>query len=232
VSAPWKNVPRRPRPDHRHAHGPVPPGYDEDVFINCPFDQSYRSILFAIVFAILQCGLRPRCALENVNSGQVRIDKIIGLIRDCRWGIHDLSRTELSADSLPRFNMPLELGLFLGASRYGNRDQRLKTCLVLDREPHRFHKYVSDISGQDVISHANDPAGAIQAVRNWFRDSRPSEARDLAGPAAIVARYHSFLQALPRLCELVEREPRDLTFTDFVEAVSDWMAHPADTPAP
>jgi hypothetical protein len=222
-----KNVPRRPRTDHRHGHGHAGPDYVRNVFINCPFDQSYRPIRDALVFVIFQCGLRPRCALETINSGQVRIDKIVGLIRDCRWGIHDLSRTELSANSLPRFNMPLELGLFLGAARYGNPEQRQKTCLVLDREPYRFHQYISDIAGQDIVAHANNPAQAIQAVRDWLAASRPSEARRLAGSAVIISRYDSFLNDLPRLCRLFERDPENLTFTDHAEAVSDWMVYAA-----
>jgi len=38
---------------------------------------------------------------------------------------HDISRTELNEHSLPRFNMPLELGLFLGASRFGQLEEDL-----------------------------------------------------------------------------------------------------------
>jgi hypothetical protein len=117
--------------------------------------------------------------------------------------------------------MPLELGLFLGASRFGNPEQRLKTCLVLDREPYRFHQYVSDIAGQDIVPHCDDPARAIQAVRDWVAASFPSEARRLAGSGAIIARYNTFLEDLPRSCELVERDPKNLTFTDHAEVVSD-----------
>ena len=198
------------------------PDYAQNVFINCPFDLPYRPIRDALVFAIFECGLRPRCALENTNSGQVRIDKIVGLIRDCRWGIHDLSRTELNESSLPRFNMPLELGLFLGASRFGNPAQRLKTCLVLDREPYRFHQYVSDIAGQDIVSHGDDPERAIQAVRDWLAASLPSEARRLAGSGTFVRRYRAFLRDLPIACARLERDPKNLTFTDHAEMVSDW----------
>jgi hypothetical protein len=169
--------------------------------------------------------------LETTNSGQVRIEKIGGLIRDCRWGIHDLSRTELNENSLPRFNMPLELGLFLGAWRFGNSEQRLKTCLVLDREPYRFHQYVSDIAGQDIVSHGDDPALAIQAVRDWLAASLPSEARRLAGSRTMTTRYDAFLEDLPKSCELVERDPKNLTFTDHAEAVWDWMAAGPDPPA-
>jgi hypothetical protein len=216
-------VPQRPRPEHRHIHGRAGPGYLQDAFVNCPFDEAYHPVRDAIVFALFQCGLRPRCALENVNSGQVRIDKIFALIRDCRWGIHDLSRTELSENGLPRFNMPLELGAFLGASRFGNPEQRLKSCLVLDREQHRFHQYVSDISGQDIVSHRDDPALAIRAIRDWLAGS-PRTSRDkLAGSAAIVARYAIFRRDLPELCARFEWDSADLSFTDHAEAVSDWM---------
>jgi len=40
----------------------------------------------------------------------------VEIIRDSQFGIHDVSRVELDdANRLPRFNMPLELGLFLRA---------------------------------------------------------------------------------------------------------------------
>jgi hypothetical protein len=120
--------------------------------------------------------------------------------------------------------MPLELGMFLGASRFGNPEQRLKTCIVLDRERYRFHQYISDIAGQDIVSHGDDPARAIEAIRNWFAASLPREARRLAGSGAIVARYDAFLEALPVACDRVERDPESLTFTDHAEMVSDWMA--------
>ena len=64
--------------------------------------------------AVLPCCHDHR---ELDDGGQTRIDKIFALIEQCRYGIHDLSPTELDAvNNLPRFNMPLELGLFLGPS--------------------------------------------------------------------------------------------------------------------
>ena len=53
--------------------------------------------------------------------------KIYGLIEECRYGIHDLSRTKLDEiNALPRFNMPIELGLFLGAMRYGRKESEIE----------------------------------------------------------------------------------------------------------
>ena len=83
--------------------------------------------LNAIVFAVHDCGFMARCALEEEDTSQVRIDKIYAIIADCRYGIHDISRTELDEVSgLPRFNMPLELGIFLGAKKFGVKEQKKK----------------------------------------------------------------------------------------------------------
>ena len=94
--------------------------YNDNVFINCPFDPNYKQLFDAMVFAIHDCGFIPRCALEEDDASEVRIDKIYNIIADCRYGIHDISRTQLDAASgFPRFNMPLELGIFLGAKKFG-----------------------------------------------------------------------------------------------------------------
>jgi hypothetical protein len=82
--------------------------FGRNVFINCPFDEPYAPLFNATVFAVHDVGFRPRCALEASNAGQFRLNKILEIIADCKYSIHDLSRTELDSDSgLPRFNMPL-----------------------------------------------------------------------------------------------------------------------------
>ena len=89
---------------------PQPSNYEDNVFINCPFDEEYRPMFRAMVFVIHDAGFIARCALEAENSAQARLDKILNIIDECKYGIHDLSRTELSHNSgLPRFNMPFEL---------------------------------------------------------------------------------------------------------------------------
>lgn len=99
----------------------------DDVFINCPFDHDYAPTFGGLIFTIYACGFRPRSARELDDGGQTRIDKLFVLIDECRFGIHDLSRTELDEiNQLPRFNMPLELGIFLGAKRHGGAVQKAK----------------------------------------------------------------------------------------------------------
>ena len=112
------------------------PAFGDRVFLNVPFDRRYKSLFEALIFAVHDCGLVARCALEGDDGSVVRLDKIFEIISECRYGIHDLSRTTLdAANHLPRFNMPLELGVFLGAKRFGNAKQRSKSCLILDRDP-------------------------------------------------------------------------------------------------
>ena len=94
---------------------------NRDVFVNCPFDTDYRPLFNAIVFTIIRSGFRARCALEADNAAENRFDKICKIISECRYGVHDISRTEVDGNPpLPRFNMPLELGLFLGAEAIEN----------------------------------------------------------------------------------------------------------------
>lgn len=107
--------------------------YADHVFINCPFDEEYRPLFHALVFAIYACGMVPRSALESDNGAEVRIEKIIRIIGECRHSVHDISRVELDADSgLPRMNMPFEPGLFLERSVLGmqTRERRPASFLI------------------------------------------------------------------------------------------------------
>ncbi len=198
--------------------------YDYDVFINCPFDPGYRPMLYALVFAVHDCGFRARCTLEVDDSGAVRIENIYGLIQESRFGIHDISRTELDeVNDLPRFNMPLELGVFLGAARFGGGRQREKRSLILDREPYRYQKYISDIAGQDIRSHDGRPAEAIKRVRDWL-DNAPLGTDEMRPAGSRIAeRYTRFMAELPALCEAALLDPDELTFNNFTTLLVEWL---------
>src|SRR5262245_65623502 len=91
-----------------------------NVFVNAPFDPAYDPLLEAMVFMIHAAGFRARCALEENDSGDIRLDKLVRLIDESPRSIHDLSRTMpvgQKTSELTRFNMPLELGLCMGSSR-------------------------------------------------------------------------------------------------------------------
>ncbi|HKS06825.1 MAG TPA: hypothetical protein VJR92_10965 [Gemmatimonadaceae bacterium] len=199
------------------------PDYNRQVFLNVPFDAGYKKLLRALVFSVHECGLVARCAQEEDDGGQFRFEKLARIVSQCRFGIHDLSRTTLdSVNHLPRFNMPLELGLFLGARRYGQRGQRRKVCLILDRDRYRYQVFCSDIAGQDIRAHNNEVAKALGAVRNWLQTHLPASAR-LPGPAAIASRYIDFQRQLPYMCELSSLKPAEMSFIDYQLQVDAWL---------
>jgi len=201
---------------------PTEPASRRGVFINCPFDLQYQHLFEAIVFAVADCGFQPRCALEVDDGSQIRIEKIFNIISECRLGIHDLSKTELDGTNhLPRFNMPLELGIFLGAKRYGDEEQRKKICLILDRESYRYQKFISDIAGQDIRSHGDNPKAAIAIVRNCLRTASPLAA--MPGGESVGSRYEVFREEFPSLCQRLRLSPDELTFVDYINLVDEWL---------
>ena len=201
--------------------------YNDNVFINCPFDSVYKPLFDAIVFAVHDCGFVARCALEEGDASQVRIDKIYNIIEDCRYGIHDISRTELDEIShLPRFNMPLELGIFLGAKRFGIEDQKRKKCLVMDKEQYRYQKFISDIAGQDIFVHNNSSEEVVRVVRDWLRTS--SERQRIPGDGIIWRHHQDFLNDLPQLAQRLQLEIEDFkffnAFNDYTFAIAEWLS--------
>ena len=196
-------------------------GYDENVFVNCPFDAGYKRIFDAIVFTVHDCGYVARSALELSDTGEVRIDKIIRLIAASKFGIHDISRTELDAKTkLPRFNMPLELGLFLGARAFGAGRHRHKVTLVLERRRYSYMKYCSDINGQDPAAHGGKPAVAIQVVRDWLRTH---SGFGMPSGASMITRFARFQKQLPRMCVALNLDRQNLIFSDYAALVSEWL---------
>lgn len=197
-------------------------GANINVFINCPFDKTYKPIFQAIVFSIYDCGYVPRSALEDENGGEVRIEKLYKLIKESRFGVHDISRTTPDRGSkLPRFNMPLELGIFLGAKKYGGKGQSSKVCLILDSERFRYQKFISDIAGQDIRAHENKPEKAISAVRTGLAANTRGVA--LPGATVIVKRHKKFLSQLPQMCRELQWKPGELSHPDYEHLVSEWL---------
>jgi hypothetical protein len=194
-------------------------GYGKNVFINCPFDSAYAPLFEAIVFTVHDAGFRAKCARERLDSSEVRLQKILDLISGSQFSIHDLSRTELDeASLLPRFNMPLELGIDLGCKAWYRSDKKL---LIFDSEQYRFQKYISDIAGQDIYAHGNDPEIAIRRVRDWLRAE--SGVGAIASGSTIFKRYETFRTALPQICSELNLDISQLTFTDFSFAIARWL---------
>lgn len=198
--------------------------FEENVFVNCPFDQQYLPLLRPLLFTIIYLKLKPRIALEAMDAGQARLDKIVGLIADSKFGIHDLSRIESAkAGELFRLNMPFELGLDFGCRLFGSGIQKGKRCLVLEAEPHRYKAALSDLSGSDIESHGNEPYRVVAVVRNWLKNVSPMQA---AGPAKIESAFTDFMAQNYDDLTAKGFSPRDieaLPVPELIECMEGWV---------
>jgi hypothetical protein len=203
--------------------------YDRNVFMNCPFDPAYRPLFEAIAFTTAECGYHPRSALEVDDSSQVRIEKITGIISESRLAVHDISRTQLDRGTrLPRFNMPLELGIFLGAKSFGSADHKRKVAIILDTDRYRYQKFISDIAGQDIRTHGGRVDQAIHQVRDFLSTHREGGVF-LPGGDKIVERYRRFVDSIPRTCRKLHLDPARLTFRDLTSLIFTWLEeHPVE----
>jgi hypothetical protein len=202
-------------------------GYARNVFINCPFDSTYRPLFEAILFVAYECGFYPRSALEVDDSSEVRITKIAGIIRESRLAVHDISRTQLDRGTrLPRFNMPLELGMYLGAKLFGSGDQSEKAAIVLDVDRYRYQKFISDIAGQDIRAHGGSTDETIRQVRD-FLSTHLEDGVFLPGGYRIVERYSRFRRDLPTMCAELHLDCSVLNFRDLTGLIAAWLKkHP------
>ena len=142
-----------------------------DVFLNVPYDASYEDLYLAFISGLCGFGLTPRATLE-IPGGERRLERIVRLIRRCRYSFHDLSRVELDhrAPRTPRFNMPFELGLTLGLSRL---EARRHQFFLFEAVEHRLAKSLSDMSGTDPHIHDGRPHGLLNALANALVREKP-----------------------------------------------------------
>ena len=202
--------------------------YRQSVFINCPFDKQYWPLFEALVFTVIACEFRPRCALKELDSGTVRLERVVRIIRSCRLAVHDLSRVELSGrHSLPRFNMPFELGLDIGCRKFGRRQFGQKRILILDAKRYRYQAFISDISGQDIQTHNNVPDILIQRVRDWLRVNSGRSA--LPGQRHITRSFRGFTGSLPENCRENGLDRKNLLFIDYAWLARIWVEAETNT---
>lgn len=195
--------------------------YERNVFINCPFDDDYDKIFNAILFVTHRCGFVLRCSKEYEDSSSIRIQNIIQLIRESKYSIHDLSRVTLDETAnLPRFNMPLELGICIGAIEFGNKKQRDNKYLIIESEKFRFKQFISDLSGQDIRDHKDTDEGAIKIIRNWLASKTTEK---IPSASIIISDYKKFLADLPDLCEENMWTIEELTFDEYSTLVTSWL---------
>lgn len=206
-----------------------PSAFSSQVFVNCPFDDDYIRLLRPLLFTLIDLGLCPRIASDRFDSFENRVDKICGLIRSCRFSIHDLSRLKASkADEYYRLNMPFELGIDYGLRLFGNGTYRTKALLILEGRRYDFQKALSDLAGVDVKCHNGEPGDVVLALRNWFVEC--SHARDLPSASQIWYRFTDFASDFYDSRKAKGFNDKDLNMMpvpEYLDEIADWIAsHP------
>jgi hypothetical protein len=167
--------------------------FHKNVFVNCPFDSDYLSLLRPLLFTVIDLGFVPKIALESPDSGRPRIDRIIALVQQSKFAIHDLSRLQASKEGeLFRLNMPFELGIDIGCRLFKKGRWAGKRCLILEAEKYRYQAAISDLSNSDIEAHENKPDVVSAKVRNWLNGQSRQRS---AGPATVWLRFNQFMRA-------------------------------------
>lgn len=160
------------------------------VFLNIPYDEAFQSLYLAYIAGITAFGLWPRATLE-IPGGVRRLDRILDLIKSCRYSLHDLSRVELDVrrPATPRFNMPFELGLTVA---WDKLNPGRHVWFVLEAKGRRLQKSLSDLGGTDVYVHGGKPQGIFRELCNAF--VRLEQQPTVQEMSAI---YRSLVEVLP-----------------------------------
>lgn len=192
------------------------------VFVNCPFDNLYFPLLKPLLFTLVYMDFVPRIS-ETSDSGETRLDHIIGLMSLSKYSIHDLSRVDkIGKKDYPRFNMPFECGIDFGLKKSGNYDFSNKRFLILEKEPYRYRQIISDIAGFDIKYHKDEPEYMVKAVRDWFKTFTDN----VPWYKTIWLAYAEFEFDFEQILVSNGYDPKDiysLTFGDIIENMTSWI---------
>ena len=162
---------------------PDPPEASRAVFLNMAYGPESERLLLAYVCGLAELGLVPVLALELTDSGR-RLDHIRALLRGCVFSLHDLYHVGAG-----RWNVILELGMAIEGSA-GH------SWFVLDAEPRRAIRALSDLNGTDIFGHAGTPKGVLGALLNIF--SRPKENFTVQ---SLEKKYRALARTASKICK-------------------------------
>ncbi len=178
-----------------------------------------------MIFSLIYFKLEPRIS-QTDSSANIRVNQIKQHIRNSKFSIHDLSRSKpMKKNELPRFNMPYELGLDIGCATFGSKKYAGKKVLILETERYYYQKIISDIAGQDIENHNNDPATLIRKMRNWFSVADSSNSYPSANKVWIA--YNQFYEDITKTLTgegFTGIEIDNMPTSDFIKFSKDWIS--------
>ena len=182
-------------------------------------------MLEAMIFCVVRAGMTARLASESLEAGQSRLEKIISLIENCKYSIHDLSRAvSKKKGEAFRMNMPFELGLDMGRRRAPDNLRSDKKFVVFEHVPYELKRCLSDLNGVDVQFHRSNVDQVLKKVKDFLR---VEAGRPLPGAAALEQEYYTFLGWMTekKIFEgHTEDEAKDLPTQERLDEMVGWNA--------
>lgn len=189
------------------------------VFINCPFDKDYLPLLRALLFVSRFYNLEVKIASSDLDSKSNRLARIIALMKDSKYSIHDLSR--MKADKVGeyyRMNMPFELGL-----DYGLGEQQ-KVFLIFENEPYKLKIALSDINGWDVRPHFDNPETLIMEFRRWIvANSDVSKTLKDFSSSDIWYKYNDFYGSFSDHMTIHHLKDEEVSISEYLEYIDSYL---------
>ncbi len=186
----------------------------KSVFLNIPYDTDFEQLYLAYTTGLTMLGLTAKLTLA-VPHDISRLETIIRLIQSAHYSIHDLSRVT-SAGGVPRFNMPLELGLALYRSR---TEPGRHQVYIFEQENYRIQRSTSDLNGLDPFIHNGTPRQIMARLRSIFLP----EGQSVTVPKMMSA-FERLIEALPAIKEKAGTDSiyEAAIFNDILLALSLW----------
>ena len=189
------------------------------IFINCPFDDEYLPLLRALLFVSRFYGLDVKIASTDLDSKSNRLARIISLMRESKYSVHDLSKMKsVKEDEYYRMNMPFELGLDYGIG--GDE----KVFLIFENEPYKLKIALSDINGWDVRPHLDNPEKLIMEFRKWIVVNRElSKTLKSYSYSDIWYKYNDFYGSFSDFMTIHNLKDEEISVIEYLEYIDSFL---------
>jgi len=147
------------------------------------------------------------------------VERIASEIVTSKYSLHDISRVQLGANKLPRFNMPFEAGIAYAVHAM-NPYKRDHHFGLLDEIQYQHNASISDLAGLDTKIHANDSVKVISCVREFLRKKSSLK---LPGAAHVAKRYLAFQGSLALTGKASNVDMSELGTWDYVNDLQEVM---------
>lgn len=154
------------------------------------------------------------------DSKSDRLRRIIGLMKEARYSIHDLSRMQAKRKGeYYRMNMPFELGLDYGLCGES------KDFLIFENNPYKLKVALSDVNGWDVRSHNDSAENIIMEFRKWYvaTNIELDNSLKVISSSQIWYEYNEFQVGYESFKKEHNLTDKEISVTEYVAYVKDYF---------